>query len=81
MVKPSLVWLILARGALAAAAPGPPAAAQIPSSPVSFGVFTARFTTDGAFTLEGDRWPSFKPEDPTVATVRGAAGFAWTAVD
>jgi len=60
MAKPSLVWLILARGALAAAATAQPAGSRIPSSPVSFGVFTARFTTDGAFTLEGDRWPSFK---------------------
>jgi outer membrane protein assembly factor BamB len=55
-----LLWLILARGALATAATVPPAVSQIPSSPVSFGVFTARFATDGTFTLEGARWPSFK---------------------
>jgi len=60
MAKPSLVWLILAQGALATAATAPPAASQIPSSPVTFGAFTARFAADGAFTLEGDRWPSFK---------------------
>src|SRR3989442_15826971 len=60
MVNPPLVGLILALGAPAAAATAPPAASQIPSSPVSFGVFTARFTPDGTFTLEGDRWPSFK---------------------
>jgi outer membrane protein assembly factor BamB len=60
MAKPSLVWLIPAAGALAAAATAQPAASHIPSSPVSFGVFTARFTTDGTFTLEGDRWPSFR---------------------
>ncbi|HEX5709348.1 MAG TPA: PQQ-binding-like beta-propeller repeat protein [Pyrinomonadaceae bacterium] len=31
---------------------------QLPSSPLKFGVFTARFDAGGTFTLEGDRWPS-----------------------
>src|SRR5207247_652842 len=55
----SLVELVLL-GVLAAAATAQPASSPIPSSPFSFGVFTARFATDGTFTLEGDRWPSFK---------------------
>ena len=29
----------------------------LPSYPVKFGVFTARFDPAGTFTLEGDRWP------------------------
>ena len=35
-------------------------APSIPSTSLSFGVFTARFGDDGAFTLEGEGWPSFK---------------------
>jgi outer membrane protein assembly factor BamB/protein tyrosine phosphatase (PTP) superfamily phosphohydrolase (DUF442 family) len=31
--------------------------AAIPSHPLSFGVFVARFDPAGTFTLEGDRWP------------------------
>jgi outer membrane protein assembly factor BamB len=30
---------------------------QIPSTPLKFGVFTARFDSGGAFKLQGDRWP------------------------
>ena len=29
----------------------------LPSHPLSFGVFTARFDPAGTFTVEGDRWP------------------------
>ncbi|HXQ69675.1 MAG TPA: PQQ-binding-like beta-propeller repeat protein [Pyrinomonadaceae bacterium] len=29
----------------------------LPSHPMSFGVFTARFDPAGTFTVEGDRWP------------------------
>ena len=29
----------------------------LPSQPMSFGVFTARFDPAGTFTVEGDRWP------------------------
>ncbi len=32
---------------------------QLPSSPLKFGVFTARFDSGGTFKLEGDRWPTF----------------------
>ena len=31
----------------------------LPSTPITFGFFTARFASDGAFTLEGDGWPTF----------------------
>ncbi|HEY8459320.1 MAG TPA: PQQ-binding-like beta-propeller repeat protein [Blastocatellia bacterium] len=32
--------------------------AQLPSTPLKFGAFTARFDPDGAFMLEGAGWPS-----------------------
>ena len=31
---------------------------QVPSRPLKFGAFTARFDSGRTFTLEGDRWPS-----------------------
>jgi outer membrane protein assembly factor BamB len=33
---------------------------QLPSEPLKFGVFVARFDSGGTFTLEGDRWPALK---------------------
>ena len=33
---------------------------QIPSYPLTFGVFTARFNADSTFSLEGYGWPSMK---------------------
>lgn len=39
---------------------GQQANVQLPSSPLRFGVFVARFDTGGTFTLEGDRWPTLK---------------------
>lgn len=32
--------------------------ARIPSTPLQFGVFTARFEPGGTFKVEGDRWPT-----------------------
>jgi len=32
----------------------------IPSGPLAFGMFLAQFQSDGAFTLEGRGWPTFK---------------------
>ena len=32
----------------------------IPSTPLVFGVFSARFAVDGSFSLEGQGWPAFK---------------------
>ena len=32
-------------------------ASDLPSDPMRFGVFTARFDAGGTFTLSGDRWP------------------------
>ena len=39
---------------------GQQANVQLPSYPLRFGVFVARFDTGGTFTLEGDGWPSLK---------------------
>lgn len=36
----------------------PRTAMQVPSRPLKFGAFTARFDPGRTFTLEGDRWPS-----------------------
>jgi outer membrane protein assembly factor BamB len=32
----------------------------LPSTPITYGFFTAQFAADGGFTLAGDGWPSFK---------------------
>jgi hypothetical protein len=41
----------------------PPMAAQqaptLPTTPLAFGFFTARFAPDGTFTMTGDGWPTF----------------------
>src|SRR5437879_6284376 len=39
---------------------GQQAAPTLPSSPMRFGAFVARFGADGSFLLEGQGWPSFK---------------------
>ncbi|HYE14612.1 MAG TPA: PQQ-binding-like beta-propeller repeat protein [Pyrinomonadaceae bacterium] len=49
---------VIVSAAGTAPAAGQQAGAQVPSYPLKFGVFVARFGPDGAFTLEGDRWPS-----------------------
>jgi outer membrane protein assembly factor BamB len=58
------LWLVLAlaTGILATGAARPASASQqtdvqLPSYPLTFGVFVARFDSGGTFTLEGDRWP------------------------
>src|SRR5829696_2271048 len=33
---------------------------SIPSGPLKFGSLSARFASDGAFTVEGPGWPSYK---------------------
>ena len=51
--------LALAAGLLTnAAVAGRQEAGRIPSTPLKFGVFTARFDPSGTFRLEGDRWPT-----------------------
>ena len=55
--------LVLATGMMAAGASKSVVASQqtdvqIPSSPLKFGVFIARFDSGGTFKLEGDRWPT-----------------------
>jgi outer membrane protein assembly factor BamB len=59
------LWLVLAlaTGIVASSASRPAVAsrqadAQVPSYPLSFGVFVARFDSTGTFKLEGDRWPT-----------------------
>ncbi len=59
------LWLALALaiGVVAASASNLVVASQqtdvqLPSTPLKFGVFSARFDSGGTFTLEGDRWPS-----------------------
>lgn len=37
---------------------GQQSASTIPSQPLAFGVFTARFNPDSTFKIEGDRWPA-----------------------
>jgi outer membrane protein assembly factor BamB len=51
---------LLALG-LACALSGVPAVARqsLPSTPLTYGFFTAQFAGDGAFTLRGDGWPTF----------------------
>jgi outer membrane protein assembly factor BamB len=55
--------LVLATGIVAIAALTPAGAnqqkdVQLPSYPLTFGVFVARFDSGGTFKLEGDRWPT-----------------------
>jgi len=56
------------------------AAAALPSYPMSFGAFTARFDPAGTFTLEGQGWPklsgSWKSEDANFALVVGGVANA-----
>src|SRR4029450_1566870 len=37
---------------------GQQSGSTIPSQPLAFGVFTARFNPDSTFKIEGDRWPA-----------------------
>jgi outer membrane protein assembly factor BamB len=53
---------LLALAALAGAAVlhAGPQPVSLPSSPLEFGFFKARFAAGGAFTLEGQGWPAFR---------------------
>ena len=51
--------LIVAAVSLQGAAPVPQQAGPLPSTPIRYGTFTARFAADGVFTLEGQGWPTF----------------------
>src|SRR5689334_9680921 len=50
--------------------------AALPSSPLTFGAFTARFDPSGTFTLESDEWPkltgNWKNEGAEIVLVVGA---------
>ena len=58
------LWLlVLATGIVAISASRPAVAiqqpdVQVPSHPLTFGVFVAQFDSGGTFTLKGDRWPT-----------------------
>ncbi|MBC7933243.1 MAG: PQQ-binding-like beta-propeller repeat protein [Rubrivivax sp.] len=57
--------LVLVTGFVTTSAARPPVTrqqtdVQVPSYPLRFGVFLARFDTGGTFTLEGDRWPTLR---------------------
>ena len=53
---------------------------SLPSSPLQFGLFQARFNGDGTFVLEGQGWPTFKGtwklagDEVTLATAAGPKG-------
>ena len=47
---------LLLLAVLAQSAPAPPF--TLPSAPLAFGAFTARFDPAGTFTLDGQGWPS-----------------------
>lgn len=71
---------IVFTSALRTAMAGQQTNAQIPSYPLRFGVFVARFDPGGTFTLEGDRWPTLKGnwkskgDEIELSTSGGAAG-------
>lgn len=56
LAQATLIALILA--SIQSSTAGQQTGAQLPSTPLRFGVFTARFDPGGTFTLDGDRWPS-----------------------
>ena len=51
-----LARVLMALGLLAPALQPP----SIPTTPLTFGFFVARFADDGTFALEGQGWPAFK---------------------
>lgn len=53
----SLVFTITASSSLVLSTFAQQATTQMPSSPLSFGAFVARFDPAGTFTLEGKGWP------------------------
>ena len=71
---------IVAAAGLRPAAAGAQADVQLPSSPLKFGVFVARFDPAGTFKLEGDRWPTLvgnwkiKGDEIELATSGGPKG-------
>src|SRR5262245_30661066 len=55
---PVAALVIAIAGAYKPAGASRQAGVQLPSTPLKFGVFKARFDPAGAFELEGDRWPA-----------------------
>jgi outer membrane protein assembly factor BamB len=56
-MKPVLAWLLVLLS-FAPAAFAQTANPQIPSTPIKFGAFVARFDPGGTFTLQGGGWPA-----------------------
>jgi outer membrane protein assembly factor BamB len=56
----ALAWAVLVAvlGAVSGSARQP--VSPLPSSPLTFGFFTAQFSADGSFTMSGQGWPPFK---------------------
>lgn len=56
------------------------AASDLPSNPMKFGAFNARFDPAGTFTLEGDRWPKWNgnwkktDKELELTTIGGSGG-------
>ncbi|HJQ71197.1 MAG TPA: PQQ-binding-like beta-propeller repeat protein [Blastocatellia bacterium] len=80
-----MLALLLATGIILAGGLRPASASmqtdvQLPSSPLKFGVFVARFDPAGTFKLEGDRWPTLagswkvKGDEIELATSGGPKG-------
>jgi outer membrane protein assembly factor BamB len=69
LIVPTIGWVVVLAWASVLAAIGSSSlpigqevasTPQLPSTPLTFGVFVARFGSDATFTLEGQGWPSFK---------------------
>ena len=58
-ISAAIVCLVV-EGGLWASATSARQSAALPSTPLTFGFFTARFDPAGMFTLEGEGWPPFK---------------------
>jgi outer membrane protein assembly factor BamB len=77
---PVVALAIAIAGAYKPASASRQADVQLPSTPLKFGVFKARFDSAGAFELEGDRWPAFsgnwklKGDEIELVTTRAPKG-------
>jgi outer membrane protein assembly factor BamB len=59
MLKTLGAMLLVGAGYLQVSGAVTPQAGPLPSTPIRYGAFTARFAADGVFTLEGQGWPTF----------------------
>ena len=74
----SIAWLCAA--ALSCATMAAKAQQPLPSGPLHYGFFNITFASDGALTLAGEGWPTFKgtwkaeKDEVTLVTTGGPAG-------